>query len=398
MFSSKLITNQGSNNHNAAISDIFKYNGEIFLSVAFLKKSGLDQLMNSILDFLRKGNKLTVICGLDFGLTEPKALLILHNLSLKFRVQTFICIDENKVQIFHPKLYMSVSDNNGNANVIIGSANLTSGGLLSNNECSILTKLTNDETIYTELLNYLNSLINKSEKCTLLRILQYQKFYDEQKQARKGIKAKPSIINHSFNYINLKKWYIKYQKYQDVDGIFLKKSTNYDKAKIILDTIADTRHLTKNNFIPLFEKLVGSSKEYSLWHSGSIYRMKSHVFNYPKEFQKLVNFVRDNIHEQTSTVYISGINLIKNIYGSGVNTLTEILMTYDRGKFANLNKNPITVLSKEGGVKLKVNSNSFSGDDYELYCQLILEISNQLGLRNMLEADSFFNDIYWQLD
>lgn len=64
----------------------------------------------------------------------------------------------------------------------------------------------------------------------------------------------------------------------------------------------------------------------------------------------------------------------------------------------NMNRNPITVLKLEGGVNLKAHSSSFTSGDYAEYCELIKEISLKLGLRNMLEADTFFNEIYWKLD
>ncbi|MGV3686236.1 MAG: hypothetical protein ACO1NS_11455 [Daejeonella sp.] len=89
--------------------------------------------------------------------------------------------------------------------------------------------------------------------------------------------------------------------------------------------------------------------------------------------------------------------LIKNIKGSGVNTMTEIMMTYNFSDFANLNSNPITVLKQEGGVKLKTSRDSFNGVEYEEYCELVKEIREHFHLKSMLEADSFFNDIYWIL-
>ena len=70
-------------------------------------------------------------------------------------------------------------------------------------------------------------------------------------------------------------------------------------------------------------------------------------------------------------------------------------MTYQPDRFANLNLNPITVLKEEAGVFYKATSDSFNGDDYEEYCEVINEICQELGLKNMLEADSFINEVYW---
>lgn len=73
------------------------------------------------------------------------------------------------------------------------------------------------------------------------------------------------------------------------------------------------------------------------------------------------------------------------------------MMTYNHKDFANLNANPIKVLREAGGVHLKAHRNSFNGEDYEEYCELVKEICSAFDLRNMLEANSFFYDIYWEL-
>ncbi len=72
-------------------------------------------------------------------------------------------------------------------------------------------------------------------------------------------------------------------------------------------------------------------------------------------------------------------------------------MTYQPKRFANLNSNPITVLDEEAGVYFKSHSSSFNGNDYEEYCSLINEIAMRLELKNMLEVDSFFNEIVWEI-
>jgi hypothetical protein len=88
---------------------------------------------------------------------------------------------------------------------------------------------------------------------------------------------------------------------------------------------------------------------------------------------------------------------VSGIDGAAVNYVTEIMMTYNNRDFANMNRNPITVLKQEAGANIKAHSSSFTSDEYQEYCTLIKEISGELGLKNMLEADSYFNDIYWKI-
>lgn len=297
---------------------------------------------------------------------------------------------------FHPKIYLGECIKR--VKLTIGSANLTDGGLIDNKECSLTIDVLKSAAIFVEIESFLNHLSSGSQKSTLLGILQYQTQYNHQNSLRKKLEKLSPNKNIAFDYDTLKSWLIDYRAENDVNEIFVRKSRHYDEAKVILDTIADEKNLTTRRFIPLFEKLVGSKTQNALWHSGSIFRMKSKVFNHPKHFQYLVRYIRANKSKSPSKVFEGAKQRVDIIEGSGINTVTEIMMTYNRRQFANLNKNPITVLKEEGGVALKAHRNSFTGKDYEVYCNLVTEISYQLGLRNMLEADSFFNDIYWQIE
>ena len=157
----------------------------------------------------------------------------------------------------------------------------------------------------------------------------------------------------------------------------------------MLDKISNAKSITRTQFIPLFEKLDGSKTLDNLWHSGSIYRKKTKVFGQPLAFQELVRFVRNNKDKKPAFVFDGAIQLVRAINGSRVNTVSEIMMIYNCVAFTNLNKNSIKVLTEEDGVQLKSHRNAFRGVDYENYCSLVKEISTHLGLRNMMEADSF---------
>lgn len=89
--------------------------------------------------------------------------------------------------------------------------------------------------------------------------------------------------------------------------------------------------------------------------------------------------------------------VVSNIKGAAANYVAEIMMTYNPIECANIDRNPITVLRNAGGVKLKAHSSSFNGNDYQEYCTIIKDISEMLTLKDMLEADTFFNDIYWEI-
>lgn len=83
------------------------------------------------------------------------------------------------------------------------------------------------------------------------------------------------------------------------------------------------------------------------------------------------------------------------ISGIGENIITEILMTFSCKKFANLNRNPLTVLSLIG--KKYKNPNAFNEADYASYTLLLSKIIQELEMNSFLEIDSFFNYVYWNL-
>ena len=164
-----------------------------------------------------------------------------------------------------------------------------------------------------------------------------------------------------------------------------------------MNLIAEAKDFTQEQFEPLLDKLVGSKNEKNLWHSGSLFRLRRSVYPYYKEFRELVLLIRSNKNNSANYVFSNAKEKVKLIKGAAENYITEIMMTYNITNFANLNNNPITVLKKEGGVNIKASTSSFTGIDYDEYCELVKEICFKLGLKNMLEADSFFNEIYWQI-
>jgi len=384
--------------HKSALNKYIPSSDQIFIAVAFLKVSGLKLLLDSLLKAAKKGSDIQIICGLDFAQTEPAALKMIWEMGSKYKnIALYLASHSDKRIIFHPKLYILSQGNR--ATIMTGSANLTSGGLESNYECSLLIEETLTSNIYNDFYSYFQSLKDKnlSTRATLLQIKNYESFYEDQKQLKKNIKAKPDkgYRELHFNYENLLALYNNYKKTKDIDVAFNERMLEYAAAKKILNQIADSPNLTKIKFIPLLEQLVGGAGIKALWHSGSIYRKKKTVFDHSAEFQSLVRYVRKNKAWPASEIFSQSKLLAEKIVGSGVNTVTEIMMTYNHDKFANLNANPIDVLTNQANVKIKKHRNSYKGNDYQEYCELVNEICEVLGLRNMLEADSFFNEIYW---
>ncbi len=382
----KILSNSINDNHKDYILNCFENADEAWLATAFLKSSGLNLLLPSINKHLDTNKPLKIVTGQNFGLTEPKALRELHDLFEK-KSKSCLYLDkaEDKQKVFHPKLFMFRIGDKGI--IISGSANITNGGLTGNEEFSICIETTITNVEWKEAISYFNQLVEpkKADLVTLLIINRYQQFYNEQKIIRGKQKSIPDKKTSDFNF-DYKKLKARLKVYRNAgyeEDLNL-RSKNYNKAKLLLDEIVNTEKLPQRRFEEIIDDLVGKKGTAGLWRSGSLLRLRFDVYKGKKQFTALVKFIKENQTLPASKVFNEGKKLVHEISGAGMNYVTEIMMTYQSSRFANLNSNPIKVLKEEAGVYYKSQSIFFNGDDYQEYCLVITEICNNLEFKNML--------------
>jgi hypothetical protein len=102
--------------------------------VAYVRWEGLSILADAIESFLANGGRVDTIFGVDNGVTTPDALLYAHYLQRRFTRYRLAGVFEwpYSNSIFHPKLFQF--DFRDRCIAIVGSANLTGGGILRNHE------------------------------------------------------------------------------------------------------------------------------------------------------------------------------------------------------------------------------------------------------------------------
>ena len=389
----KLLTNLNqTQSHLSEICDCLMKYKKAYMAVAFLKMSGLNAINDSLDAFLKRGGERHFIAGQNFALTEPDALKMIFNL-LKSRPKSnlYIYEPESNSSIFHPKMYLFESRRD--CKVILGSANMTNGGLSANNEISLSFDCKPEFDVWKQCKAAFHGYVSNSVIASLLTIGRYETFYNSQKNHNKAAKANPPKYDYSFNYDVLKK-YLDDLNQDEISNMFSERDKEYRRAKKILDAIADDKRLTEAKFTPLLDSLVVRGA----WHSGSLHRLRKLIYKYYKEFAHLIRFIRANKAKSPDYVFPEAMKLVAGIKGASVNYVTEIMASYNRKDFAILNNNPFTVLTQKAGVSFThKHPDSFNGVDYAYLCALIKEISMKLGFSNMLEADSFFNDIYWKM-
>jgi HKD family nuclease len=120
--------------HGDALEALIRHeNSEsILMSVAYVRESGVKAVEAALRDL---ADKTTMFVGIRNDITSVQAIKRLLSLGIKvYAVDT-----ASRERIFHPKLYLATSKDS--ALLVVGSANLTRGGLYANIEASTIAQL-----------------------------------------------------------------------------------------------------------------------------------------------------------------------------------------------------------------------------------------------------------------
>ncbi|MDA3880575.1 MAG: phospholipase D family protein [Prolixibacteraceae bacterium] len=125
--------------------------------VAFVSLSGLNNIIDQLLEFKNRGSEIKLFIGVNLNATSKEALELL----LEHEIESYIVYSPNNI-IYHPKIYAFEGDNLKRA--IVGSSNLTESGLFQNVEASICVDFESDNESGNEFLSdiydHFNSIIN----------------------------------------------------------------------------------------------------------------------------------------------------------------------------------------------------------------------------------------------
>jgi len=153
----KLITNiDKDNNHGTYISKLIESSNKIIISSGWMKINGVKLLKKSLEKALQNKAEITIYSNFKNNNTEEKATVALK----KHEGIKHILV--KKGQILHSKIYYFEKDDTFTA--LIGSANITCGGLKESEELSveISGNIGSDEQI--EIRKYLNHLSEEYQK------------------------------------------------------------------------------------------------------------------------------------------------------------------------------------------------------------------------------------------
>jgi hypothetical protein len=295
---------------------------------------------------------------------------------------------------FHPKVYRF--DHGDAVSLLIGSANLTRGGLSDNHEVSAILRLKSD----VHALSYMNALVDDRdvEELTPFILTSYRTRYDAchvlrsiaKKRIKRLLEAKEAGVDALHEILREMKEGPPNSEFTREVRV---RERSRREARAILAKIEKTPHFSRNAFLSVYDQLAGR-----VWHSGGLHRSKTRIAKHPGVFQEIVRAAADQHAGEIAEVFEHLRELANHGSGIGPNVLTEILQTYNNDRYAVMNQNSVAGMRLAGFSDFpeKPSRTSVDGSLYEDFCKRADSVRQKLGLKNLSQLDAVFNYAYWR--
>lgn len=342
---------------------------------------------------MRRRIPVEFFCGLDQYISEPSALQMVYRLFKTGNAKLFLV--ELPSGNFHPKMYCFFES--GLLHLVIGSANVTGGGLAKNAEISISFAISEDDPIAKEVKQFRQTILDAgAEEANPWNLSQYarkHKIIDLKR--RKAEKEAFKEISHTrfWKLGEIEKQLDVYKS--DAEGAerFAYRLATYVKAKDALTQICSRRLTSPAAFLALYGPLVGVRGEGQLWFSSGLQRGKNKVAKRYKEVIRLIREIRANISKSPEEVFAIALRMGRSIDGMGANTITEIMHTFEPRKFPILNVRPLVTLEYFGHATFS-SPNSFHPADYAAFTEQEEFIREHCKFKAVAQVDHFLDFVY----
>lgn len=274
------------------------------IAIAFLKYSGIKVIEKSLNQCLKNNGNVEIIAGLDFKTTDPQSMHYLIQLQKSTPNLKFYCYGDKDVNknniVFHPKIYLFQGKRETTG--IVGSTNLTRGGLMTNFEANVIFKESKPlyfsqlEAIYNSV-KFTDSVFSPDEEYLAGYSDVYKAFLQNEQNATqdksvqdviKQIQKREQLLPGTIP--SIKSLIIQIIKEQQIKGIeFVQLQTIYEKVEKLvqeknlsykMDTFRNSirgelnKHEANSNHPDNMDLFVRSSDQkgyYSLTDKGKIY-------------------------------------------------------------------------------------------------------------------------------
>ncbi len=169
----------------------------VYLASAFVKESGLRHIQENLERLLEQDGDAHLVTGLDFQITEPQAMRHLIRIAERypqFVVRVFSKLKQNDIPTFHPKLYI-FERSAGVSSFLVGSANLTSGGLRGNAEMNLAVRLASNHPLFSDVKDVYHGYLYapKSSPIDLELVSNYELIHKKVRAAGRQVLQEPSV-------------------------------------------------------------------------------------------------------------------------------------------------------------------------------------------------------------
>jgi HKD family nuclease len=397
----QIVTNQGVTRHGSVVRDLIAKTTKLWIFAAYVGSRGIEGIESAVSAACDRGVEIEAYCGLSQCVSHPDALWRLMKMCNRTKkangrqtAKLYLCgsCDPNS-QVFHPKLYCFFSP--AGLTILIGSANLTAGGMANNFEVSALQTFSSNSETAAELRAFRKAVLEISDEADELKLSLYKRRYDiyHRERDRADKQAKKEIVQiRELKSKEIKMYLDRYHKVGK-DADFQKRKARYRQARKLLDDLADAPQLGKAKFLRVYSELVGGGGSPQLWSSSGVVRHKGEVAMHHRRVADLVRDIRAISAKSPEQVFRIGSQAIKRIPGFGPNLLTETMHTFGTDRFPVLNKRPLEIL-EEFGYEHFPGANTFTPEDYARFTSIVASFKKQCGLESMAEADAFLSYVY----
>lgn len=308
-------------NHAYHINRLFKGAVRFDCVVAFGKRSGLSLIKEELEIASKRGVKMRFLVGVDFYITEPAFLEKMLEFSFDNKNVTVYLVNKQDKRAFHPKVYRFTYKGK-RAILIVGSANLTRGGLKENTEMSLIVEQNSD----SRFDEYVRGMIAEKKAIELKKeiINEYRRKY-EIYHAVVGPKVKkaeeiaedPSGGRRALGEL------LEDMKDRGGKSAFatqlIERNKNRDAAVDLLNEVCDTKNMSIRRFAEIYTELCEGR-----WSSGGIRRRKALVIERPKIFRQIAILARECSSYSSSDLFDRQILIARQGLGIGPNVITEV--------------------------------------------------------------------------
>jgi HKD family nuclease len=381
--------------HITALRSRLKIAERFTCMVAFAKRSGFALIERELKTRLKDGIVVVFVVGIDFYQTDPGVIETL--LSLKRHGDLTIYMGSfDRSATFHPKLYVFETDRH--VEVIVGSANLTGGGLFNNHELSVAYEGSRSGVV-RPIRAWIEQLASEEEIVLATRSLvsEYRRrhnIYSHQMAlARK--RAKFAVESRTGGRGTLAE--ILQEMRADTsewgfEAVRKRRAANRRRGYELLSAMASKRRMTESVFLKAYGQLLETM------HSGGLHRGKSRVARTPSTFLEAIESLRGMEGGDPATMF-RGLSMgLEHVDRAGTNLITEILHLIDNDRCAVMNQNSVAglLLAGIGNFPEEPNRQNVTAQSYARFCSEATVLRRELGLENLSELDAVFNYAYWR--